>query len=43
MFNLSVLLATARMPDLAEAKALYEKAVGLGSPRDETLEELLNR
>lgn len=41
MFNLSVLLATSKNPNIDEAKEYYEKARKLGSVRDEKLEEIL--
>jgi Flp pilus assembly protein TadD len=40
-YNLSVLLATARNPDLAEARRYYEKALQLGTRRDPSLDSIL--
>ena len=42
IFNLSVLLAQAKPPQLDEARSYYERAISLGSERDDQLEKLLN-
>lgn len=40
-FNLAVLLATGRNPDKDEARAQYQAALELGTPKDDDLERLL--
>lgn len=40
-FNLAVVLASGSKPDLGRARSAYEKALGLGSSEDPSLESLL--
>ena len=42
LYNLSILLATDRRPDLEKAQAFYERALALGSPRNPGLDQLFN-
>jgi len=41
LYNLSILLATDRNPDLIRAQSYYERAISLGGPRNPTLDQLL--
>lgn len=41
LYNLAILLATDQEPDVIRAKAYYDKALSLGSPRNQMLDELL--
>ncbi len=40
-YNLAITLATKQPPDKAEAKKAYQKALELGIPKDQTMEDLL--
>jgi Flp pilus assembly protein TadD len=42
-YNLAITLATKVPPDKVEAKKAYDKALELGIPKDQTMEDLLNK
>ena len=42
-YNLAITLATKQPPDKAEARKAYEKALELGIPKEQTMEDLLNK
>ena len=42
-YNLAITLATKQPPDKVEARKAYEKALELGIPKEQTMEDLLNK
>lgn len=42
-YNLAITLATKTPPDKVEAKKAYDKALELGIPKDQSMEDLLNK